>query len=262
MKPQPLPSCRWATEPFTDSRRPASVAPGLACGAVPHDALFAPRRWTKMLFSLLGSLPWLTFALAAIALAIGWMPSTVSVLQFDRAALQAGEWWRLVTGHFTHWSVDHLAWDLIVFIVFGALLEARGRRCFLGVVAGSTFAISAAVWCAAPQLRIYRGFSGIDSALYAAFFAWLLREAYVRRSRIQAIVPALALTGFIGKSAYEILTGSTVFVTSGTTFVPVPLAHLFGAATGVCVALLGSYRYRPAARASVVGDRSKLSRPP
>ena len=31
------------------------------------------------------------------------------LLQYDRAALATGEWWRLVTGHLVHLGWDHLA---------------------------------------------------------------------------------------------------------------------------------------------------------
>jgi uncharacterized membrane protein len=104
-----------------------------------------------------------------------------------------------------------------------------------GVVAGSAVAISAAVWLAAPQLQLYRGLSGIDSALFAAFFAQLLCEAWHERSLLQTVVPVLALVGFVGKSAYELATGATLFVATTSAFTAVPLAHLMGAAAGVLV---------------------------
>ncbi len=180
-----------------------------------------------------GRLPLLAFALSLVALAAWAIPGAAAVLQFDRGALAAGELWRSVTGHWAHWGGDHLAWDLVVFAVFGALLERRSRRGFAAVVAGSAVAISVAVWVAAPEIWFYRGLSGIDSALFAAFFAQLLRDAWRERSLLQAFVPVLALMGFVGKSALELATGSTLFVETSAVFVAVPLAHLVGAAAGV-----------------------------
>ena len=180
--------------------------------------------------------PVLTAALTALALAFWAIPGGATALQYDRAALGAGELWRAATGHWTHWSTDHLTWDLLVFAVFGALLENRSRRAFASVVAGSALAISAAVWLGAPQLQFYRGLSGLDSALFAAFFAQLLRDARRERSLLQGAVPVLTLLGFVGKSAYELATGATLFVAASPAFTAVPLAHLVGAAVGICLA--------------------------
>ncbi|HQF38567.1 MAG TPA: rhombosortase [Opitutaceae bacterium] len=177
--------------------------------------------------------PFLTAALTALALAVGLIPGAAAAGQYDRAALAAGQLWRLVTGHWAHWGGEHLAWDLLVFAVFGALLERRSRRTFALVVAGSALAISAALWFAAPQFQLYRGLSGVDSALFTAFFAQLLRDAWHERSPLQGSVPALALAGFVGKSAYELATGATLFVDTSAAFVAVPLAHLAGAAVGL-----------------------------
>ena len=196
-------------------------------------------------------LPLLTIALSLAALALWAIPGGAAAMQYDRAALGAGELWRSITGHWTHWSTDHLIWDLLVFAVFGALLENRSRRAFAAIVAGSALAISAAVWLGAPQLQFYRGLSGIDSALFAAFFAQLLHDARRERSLLQAVVPALALLGFVGKSAYELATGATLFVAASPAFAAVPLAHLVGAVLGTLLSILASGRVsKPTSRPS------------
>ena len=190
-------------------------------------------------------IPLLTIALAALALAIWAIPGAADALQYDRTALGTGELWRLVTGHWAHWSTDHLVWDLLVFAVFGALAERQSRRRFATIVVSSAIAISAAVWLFAPQFSHYRGLSGIDSALFAAFFAQLLRDARQQRSLLQAIVPALALVGFVGKSAYELITGATLFVAPAAAFTAVPLAHLVGATVGVALTLASTTHPTP-----------------
>lgn len=180
--------------------------------------------------------PFLTAVLSTVALAVWANPGADAALQFDRGEIGGGELWRLVTGHWAHWGADHLTWDLIVFAVFGALLERRSRRGFVVVVAGAALAISGALWFSAPQFQFYRGLSGLDSALFAAFFAQLLRDAWRKRSTLESTVPVLALLGFVGKSAYELATGATLFVAASSTFTTVPLAHLVGAMAGVaCV---------------------------
>ncbi len=177
--------------------------------------------------------PILTIALSSVAIATWALPGAAVALQYDRAAIAGGELWRLVTGHWAHWGTDHLTWDLVVFTVFGALIERRSRRGFAAVVGGAAAAISVALWFAAPQFQFYRGLSGIDSALFAAFFAQLLRDAWRERSLLEAIVPVLALLGFVGKSVYELATGATLFVAPSSAFTAVPLAHLVGALVGL-----------------------------
>lgn len=177
--------------------------------------------------------PILTTALTALAVAVWAIPGAATALQYDRSALAAGELWRSATGHWTHWNADHLTWDLIVFAVFGALVERHSRHRFAAITAGAALAISASLWFAAPEFAQYRGLSGLDSALVAAFCAQLLRNAWHDRSLLQALVPAVALLGFFGKSYFELATGSTLFVAASPAFTAVPLAHLVGAAVGI-----------------------------
>ena len=63
-------------------------------------------------------------------------------LQLDRGGLEDGQVWRLFTGHFAHWSADHLWWDLAAFVVLAGFVESRSRGRMLGCVAVSSLAIS------------------------------------------------------------------------------------------------------------------------
>lgn len=191
--------------------------------------------------------PLLSLWFSLLAVLVWLVPGFPDAFQFARTELGSGEIWRVVTGHWAHWNADHLMWDVVVFAVFGGLVECRSRAGFTGVVVGSAMAISAALWCAAPEFEYYRGLSGIDSALFAAFFARLLIGAWRDRSLLSGAVPVLALLGFVGKSVFELTTGSTVFV-SDDAFTAVPLAHLAGAAVGVAVAGVQAFRPRAAVR--------------
>ena len=57
--------------------------------------------------------PLLAGCLACLAF---FMPGAASLLQYDRDCVEAGEIWRLITSHWTHWSAEHLVWDIVVFI--------------------------------------------------------------------------------------------------------------------------------------------------
>lgn len=153
-------------------------------------------------------------------------------LELDRAAVARGEVWRLVTGHWAHWTAGHLFWDSLAFFALAAACEVRiSRRRLLTTVLGSALAVSAGVWLALPEIERYRGLSGIDSALFVLLAVSLLRET-------RNPWGGLALAAFLGKSAWEVWTGSTLFIAAGA-FVPVPLAHLVGGAWGVIAGLVG-----------------------
>src|SRR5262245_25514413 len=119
-------------------------------------------------------LPFVTLAVAGAATALHVSPTTTAHLQFDRAALAAGEWWRLFTGHLTHFDANHLVWDVGMLLALGFVTEREsGSRCAWALALAAA-AISGAVWWWQPQFTTYRGLSGLDSALFGLFAGKLL----------------------------------------------------------------------------------------
>lgn len=182
--------------------------------------------------------PWTALVLSALAVALYTSPALTERLAYARGAVAAGEVWRLLTGHFTHWTAEHLLWDLLVFAVLGVLWERTAGPRSLGVlVFGSALLISAAVWTAMPEVVLYRGLSGVDCALVTATAVFLLRGALHRREWGLSVAFAAVLAGYFLKVVYE-SSGGTVFVEAGG-FAAVPMAHLVGGAFG---ALLGYHQ--------------------
>ncbi len=70
--------------------------------------------------------PW-SIGLGAIALAVAVAgPSGLATaFELDRSALAAGEWWRVLTSHWAHWSTNHLIWDATA---LGVLLALAWRE--------------------------------------------------------------------------------------------------------------------------------------
>jgi rhomboid family GlyGly-CTERM serine protease len=167
-------------------------------------------------------------------------PELTAWATFDRAALAAGQLWRVITGHWTHWSGEHLGWDLLVFAVVGGALELRGgRSVFLLCAVLSAVLISGGVWALRPEMVEYRGLSGIDCALVTLVAIDFLRQAIRERQRGLGLAVAGLLVGYLGKVTFELATGQTLFVDSGQgLFVPVPLAHVLGGAVGIALGLL------------------------
>lgn len=177
-------------------------------------------------------IPFLTLGLAAVTLAVALLPGWTEALEMNRAALAHGEFWRLFTGHLTHFSADHLKWDLVVFVALGSLVELRNRRHFLVCVVGGALAISLGVAWLQPQFSCYRGLSGIDSALFGYLAVDIFNLSRGEGRRWPAFAAGLAMTLFVTKIGFELTTGRTVFVEASVDFIPVPLAHLIGALVG------------------------------
>ncbi len=127
-------------------------------------------------------LPGATLLLAGLALAIFALPALPSALEYDRVALGAGELWRLVSCHWTHWDGSHLLWDLLTFLVLAALCEALDRQRLLIALGLASLAIPTAIWAILPEIGIYRGLSGLDATLFALYLG-LLRSRLRRQGR-------------------------------------------------------------------------------
>ena len=183
-------------------------------------------------FQVMKKFPILTLTIGALSLFVFLQPGWTEALEMNCAALAQGEFWRLFTGHLTHFSADHLKWDLAVFVALGSLVELRNRWHCIGCVAASTLLISLGVWWLQPQFSCYRGLSGVDSALFGYIAMDIMLLARVEGRRGPALAAGMAMMSFVAKIVYELATGCTVFVENAASFAPVPLAHLIGACVG------------------------------
>lgn len=171
--------------------------------------------------------PILTLTLAVVACAIHVVPGAADALDYDRAALGGGEWWRFLSGHLTHFDANHLLWDVGMFLVLGWAAERQSRRSVAAATTLAMFGISAALWFLQPQFQTYRGLSGIDSALFGVFATQLLLRPQIGAR----LVGAAALLVIGGKFALEFATAATLFA-RGDGYMPVPLAHVVGLIAG------------------------------
>lgn len=185
------------------------------------------------------SITW-TIALLTVGLAARYgVGEAVAPFALDLPRLDF-EPWRFVTGHLTHWSWSHLAWDLAVFVGLGWVVERQDRR-----AVGWTLALAVAlIGLGAPvltgELVVYRGLSGLDAALFGWLAATVLRSGLRPAARCAG---ALALVGLAAKVVWETAVGLPLFMgaagaagAAGEVFV-VPAAHLLGGLAGVAVAL-------------------------
>ena len=176
---------------------------------------------------------WLTLFLAATAVAVYFISDLTTALEYHRGAVLQGQAWRIFTGHFTHWNADHLLWDALMFAVVGCWIESRGRSQLAGLLLISTLAISLDLIVAGREWQTYRGLSGIDSALFAYLLAIMLVESWSQHERWLTFAAAAGFSAFLGKIAYESLTGHCLFVDDAAAgFIPMPRVHFIGAVVG------------------------------
>ena len=171
--------------------------------------------------------PWLSLALVATAVAIGALPGQGAGLDWQLGA----EGWRLLTCQLTHWDADHLLWDALAVAILGGWSESRWPEVTRKALLIGLVLIPAVVVVAYPGLA-FRGLSGLACtlAVTGAMGAW--REARSAHDRLAMGVAGALLVGLAAKTLYEILTHDAVFA-AATTWQPVPLAHLAGAAAGL-----------------------------
>ena len=185
-----------------------------------------------------GRLQYAPLLLAAAAVAIHFWPGLAPALEYDRAAVLDGEAWRLLTGHWTHFTFDHLFWDVAVFAGLGWLCASIDRRRFWAVTLGSALLISVLLLAFMPFVSVSRGLSGIDSALFVTLGIHFLRERAKDRQWGWVTLAGAVLLGFAGKVVFEMATGTTVFVDSAAAgMTPLPLAHVAGAAVGLAAGI-------------------------
>lgn len=144
-------------------------------------------------------------------------------IQYDRGAIFNGEVWRTITGHFVHWTPQHLLWDLLAFFILSALLfreeYSTSDFCFLLFFCPLFSSISMLHFI--PEMNLYRGISAIDTALVTT-----LALTYLKKERLK-LFGRIILSILAVKIAWEFQTEQSLF-SSNEAYRPVPLAHLSG----------------------------------
>lgn len=161
------------------------------------------------------------------------------LLKYDRPAIQDGEYWRLLTGHFVHLGNSHLLLNLAG-LVLSWLLVGRNYATsrWLVVLLLSVAAISAGFWFLDKNLLWYVGLSGVLHGLMLAGAIQGLKSLPGESAVICVLV--------ISKLVYEQLVGPLPGSESASGGDVVVNAHLFGAIGGVLAAGLCWHRVRPA----------------
>ncbi|WP_448614899.1 rhomboid family intramembrane serine protease [Modestobacter sp. URMC 112] len=153
----------------------------------------------------------LATAVSAVLVGVDPLRSFASPLQnafaVSPAAVDAGEWWRVVTSAFTHVGPIHLALNMLALLLFGSELERQlGRARYLTV-----YLVSALGGSVALQLfgSYHQGAVGASAAIYGllgAFGVVLVQQRQDLRGLLTLLainlaisfLPGISLLGHLG----------------------------------------------------------------
>ena len=149
-------------------------------------------------------------------------------LSYQRSALSAHQWWRLLSAHLVHLSWQHALLNIAGLVLLWSLFarDFPPRR-WLWIVTLSVVAIDAGLWYLRPAVQWYMGASGVLHGVLAAGACAMYRRG-------EGTGAALLLL-LVVKLFYEQHSGASLFLGN------VPLvadAHLLGSLGGLTASLV------------------------
>src|SRR5271163_4444002 len=105
---------------------------------------------------------WLLLILLLLGAVLGLGDSVSALLRYDRSAIAAGGWWRLLTAHIVHLDLHHLLLNELGLVLVWALFAGDYdplEWCI--IVLSGALAISSGLWWLSPRVSWYVGLSGV-----------------------------------------------------------------------------------------------------
>ncbi len=173
----------------------------------------------ELLISILG---------LSLILVIGqWFQSD---LYFNRSDINQGQWWKTLSGNFTHSNIPHLLLNLSGLWLLGMLfIDSLSSKSFIFSIAFLTATVGLGLYFFTPELTGYYGFSGV---LYGLYF-------------VAAVCAILENDLFTGISVALLISGKVIwdYVTGGNQasaeLIGLPVAndaHLYGFIGSIIIA--------------------------
>lgn len=143
-------------------------------------------------------------------------------LRYDRGMIEAGQWWRLLSGHFVHlgwwhWFLNEMGLLVLVLLCPQPLSPAVwGRRLVL-----LSIGTSLGLYYFAPTLRFYVGLSGV---IHGLFLLGLMPQVLKKD-----LISLCCLAYLLGKLGWELVSGAPVSDEQAIGGHVAVASHLFGA---------------------------------
>src|SRR5277367_2889199 len=120
---------------------------------------------------------WLLVILLVLDAVLGLGDSVGQLLRYDRSAIAAGGWWRLLTAHAVHLDLHHLLLNELGLVLMWALFAQDYDPVeWCVIVLSGALAISSGLWWLSPHVAWYVGASGVLHTIMAAGCAKHLAE--------------------------------------------------------------------------------------
>src|SRR5258708_22871882 len=101
---------------------------------------------------------WLLIILLALDAVLGLGDSVGQLLRYDRSAIAAGGWWRLLTAHIVHLDIHHLALNELGLVLMWSLFAQDYDAVeWCAIVSAGALAISFGPWWLRPRVAWYCG---------------------------------------------------------------------------------------------------------
>jgi rhomboid family GlyGly-CTERM serine protease len=174
---------------------------------------------------------------AIIAAAFG--TAGIEILKYDRLAIADGEYWRLLSGHFSHLGPEHLLLNIAGLVLVWLLV---GRQYttpqWTFVTVFSLVIITLGFWYVDPNLIWYVGLSGLLHGLLVA--------GAIHGIKSQTVESAIMLVAVASKLIYEQFVGPLPGSEATAGGAVITNAHLYGAIGGAMAAAILWRRVEPA----------------
>jgi rhomboid family GlyGly-CTERM serine protease len=180
-----------------------------------------------------------TLLIVAAAVLVSQSSWAQEALIFRRELIEAGEWWRLATGHWVHFSFSHLFWNGALIGIAGSLLETTDLRRWRRCLACSLGILGPGILLLAPGLSTYAGLSGIAAAFLTTLALSRLEQKTGPAGLWYGLLLALPLK--IGLEAA--LASPLVATFSDAGIRALPQAHLLGMIAGGLAFVAGKSRW-------------------
>src|SRR5450432_3447740 len=116
-------------------------------GAIRLAQLAAALQWDR------GRWIWLLALLLVLDLVLGLGDSVGQLLRYDRSAIAAGGWWRLLTAHIVHLDVHHLILNELGLVLMWSLFAQDYDAVeWCAIVLAGALAISSGLWWLSPRV--------------------------------------------------------------------------------------------------------------
>jgi rhomboid family GlyGly-CTERM serine protease len=141
---------------------------------------------------------YLTLLVISLILALLQVPALQPLAEWNAELIRQGQWWRILTGNFTHTNLPHLGMNLLALWVVGYLFQPPAKSLLIAL---SIVSVSVGTAILFSTMQTYVGLSG---SLHGIFAYYALDEALNGRKSSWVLV-----AGVIAKIGWEQLYGAS-----------------------------------------------------